>query len=74
LYAQHGYPWFDLYDEKKSDIAAPEDLQNVKSIKDMDAEKGFTPQQDDDSIDVPDDKIVKYHMPDDPDAVQDGEW
>jgi hypothetical protein len=74
LYAQHGYPWFDLYDEKKSDIAAPENLQNVKSIKDMDAEKGFAPQQDDDSIDVPDDKIVKYHMPDDPDAVQDGEW
>ena len=74
LYAQHGYPWFDLYDEKKSDIAAPENLKNVKSIKEMDAEKGFTPQQDDESIEVPEDKIVKYHMPDDPDAVQDGEW
>jgi hypothetical protein len=74
LYAEHGYPWFDLYDEKKSDIAAPENLQHVKSIKKMDAEKGFAPQQDDESIEVPDDKIVKYHMPDDPDAVQDGEW
>jgi hypothetical protein len=74
IYAQHGYPWFDLYDESKADIDAPENLQNVKSIKEMDAEKGFTPQQDDDAVDVPDDKIIKYHMPDDPDAVQDGDW
>jgi hypothetical protein len=74
LYAERGYPWFDLYDESKADIDAPENLQNVKSIKEMDAGKGFTPQQDDDSVDVPDDKIIKYHMPDDPDAVQDGDW
>jgi hypothetical protein len=74
MYAQHGYPWFDLYDEKMGDIAAPENLQGVKSIKEMDAEKGFAPQQDDESVDVPDDKIIKYPMPDDPDAVQDGDW
>lgn len=73
-YAQHGYPWFDLYDEKKGDIAAPDNLKNVKSVKEMDTEKGFTPQQDDESVEVPEDKIIKYHMPDDPDAVEDGDW
>ncbi len=72
-YAQHGLPWFDLYDEKKSDISAPETLKDVKSVKEMDEEKGFKPQQDDSSVDVPDEKIVKYKM-DDPDNVRDGEW
>ncbi len=72
-YTQHGLPWFDLYDEKKSDIAAPDALKDVKSVKEMDEEKGFAPQQDDSSVDVPDEKIVKYKM-DDPDDVRDGEW
>lgn len=72
MYTRHGYPWFDLYDEKMGDIAAPDNLQGVKSVKEMDAEKGFAPQQDDESVDVPEDKIVKYPMPDD--SVQDGEW
>jgi hypothetical protein len=73
-YAQHKLPWFDLYDESMDSIAAPEALQNVQSIKEKDAEHGFTPQQDDEPVDVPEDQIVKYEMPDDPDAVQDGEW
>jgi hypothetical protein len=73
MYAQHNLPWFDLYDEHLGDIEAPEALQGVHSIKEVDAEKGFTkPQQDDESVDVPDEKIVKYNMPDDP--VQDGDW
>lgn len=70
-YAQHKLPWFDLYDEHKSDIAAPDTLQQVKSVKEMDAEKGFAPQQDDSSVDVPDDKIIKYKVDDE---VQDGDW
>ena len=71
-YSQHKLPWFDLYDEKMGDIAAPDALQKVKSIKEMDKDKGFAPQQDDDSIDVPDEQIVKYKL--NPDEVQDGEW
>ena len=74
-YAQYNLPWFDLYDEHMGDIEAPQALQDVQSIKEIDEEKGFTkPQQDDDSVDVPDDKIVKYNMPDDPDSGQDGDW
>ena len=71
-YAQYKRPWFDLYGEAMSDIEAPDTLKQVKSIKEMDAEKGFTPQQDDSSIDVPDDQIIKYKL--DSDEVQDGEW
>jgi hypothetical protein len=73
-YQQHGYPWFDLYDDHLRDIQAPDALKQVKSIKEMDAEKGFKPQQDDSSVDVPEDKIVKYNLPKDPNEIRDGEW
>jgi hypothetical protein len=74
-YAQHGFPWFDLYDEHLGDIDAPDALKNVKSVKEMDAEKGFGPQQDDSSVDVPDDQVIKYKMPKkNPNEVEDGEW
>jgi hypothetical protein len=74
-YAQHKLPWFDLYDEAIGDIAAPDVLQKVKSVKEMDKEKGFAPQQDDDSVAVPDEQVVKYKLPKpNPDEVEDGEW
>lgn len=69
-YAQHGYPWFDLYDDHLGDIDAPDALQNVKSVKEMDEQKGFEAQQDDSSVDVG--YVVKY--PVDKNQVEDGEW
>jgi hypothetical protein len=71
-YAQHHLPWFDLYDDKMGDIDAPSELKGVKSIKEMDAEKGFKPQQDDSSIDLSDSPTIKYKV--DKDDVGDGEW
>lgn len=72
-YTNNGLPWFDLYDEHMGDIAAPETLQNVQSIKDMDEEKGFGSQQDDSSVNVPDDQITKYNIQSD-DEIKDGDW
>lgn len=71
-YAQYKLPWFDLYDDHMSDIEAPEMLQNVKSIKEMDEQKGFEPQQDDSPVNVPDDLVIKYKLK--TDEVQDGDW
>lgn len=71
-YAQHKLPWFDLYDEAMGDVDATDTLKKVKSVKEMDADKGFEPQQDDDSIDVPDEQIIKYKT--DTEEVEDGEW
>ena len=70
-YEKRGYPWFDVYDESYQDIAAPDELQKVKSVKEMDAEKGFDPQQDDESVETP--NVITYKM-DDPDELRDGEW
>ncbi len=69
-YAQYSLPWFDLYDDHLGDITAPDALRQVKSVKEMDAGKGFAPQQDDSSVDVG--YVVKY--PVDPNRVEDGEW
>lgn len=34
-YTQYGLPWFELYDETRGDIAAPKNLTDIKSIKEM---------------------------------------
>jgi len=73
LYTQYGLPWFDLYDDQMGDISAPADLKKVKTVKEMDKEKGFTPQQDDESIIVQEDKIIKLDI-DSNKEVKDGNW
>jgi hypothetical protein len=72
-YTQCGLPWFDLYDERMGDISAPEALKKIKTVKEMDEANGFTSQQDDESIDVPEDKVIKYQIGSD-DEVKDGNW
>jgi hypothetical protein len=71
-YAQYKLPWFDLYDDKMGDIGASSELKGVKSIKEMDEQKGFKPQQDDSSIELSDSPTIKYKV--DKDDVGDGEW
>jgi hypothetical protein len=70
-YTQYGFPWFDLYDDKMADIAAPEVLKRIKSVKQMDEEKGLESQQDDRPVEVPDETIVTY--PIDSDKEQNGD-
>ena len=72
-YAQYGLPWFDLYDDKLGDISAPDTLAKVKTVKQMDEEKGFAPQQDDETVDIPEDKVKKYKMGS-AEEVEDGKW
>ncbi|MCI0491212.1 MAG: hypothetical protein L0229_31870 [Blastocatellia bacterium] len=72
MYTEYGLPWFDLYDESLGDINAPDALKKVKSVKEMDEQKGFAPQQDDSAVNVPEDKIIKYNI--DTDEVKDGNW
>jgi hypothetical protein len=35
-YKQHGYPWFGLYDEERSDLPASKTLSEVKSVDELD--------------------------------------
>ncbi len=73
-YAEHGYPWYDLYDEHLGDVDPSDVLAGVKSVKEVDAERGFGPQQDDDSVDVPDHLVHKAHVKTPKGVVADGDW
>jgi len=73
-YTQHGFPWFDLYDEHKGDVEQSSILSQVKPIKEMDQEKGFMPQQDDSSVEVSEEHIKKLKLKSEPNAVRDGDW
>lgn len=72
MYTHFRLPWFDLYDESLGDVSAPQTLQDVKTVKELDQEKGFTPQQDDESVDIAKNKIIKYDL--DSNEAKDGAW
>ena len=72
-YAKQNLPWFDVYDETMSDIAPSPELSQVKTIQEIDAEKGFTAQQDDDSVDLSQSDKIQYFI-DNPNKVSDGDW
>ena len=71
-YTESGFPWFDLYDEEKQTAKASGILSKVKSVKDMDKEKDFTPQQDDSTVDIKGEQIKK--LGEDKTRIKDGDW
>lgn len=54
------------------DITAPEGFEQIKTVKEIDKGKGFTPQQDDKSIEISEDNIIKYKIGSD-EPVDDGD-
>jgi hypothetical protein len=59
-YTQHGLPWFELYDEDRADLAAPESLARAKTIAQRDAERGAGG-SDEAGLDVPAEQVEKLH-------------
>lgn len=49
-YAQHGLPWFDVYDDHLPAHTAPGALKGVKSVKEIDGELSGQPLQDDEPV------------------------
>lgn len=49
-YAQHGYPWYKLWDAEMGDVSPSQTLAGVKTIGQKDAQNGFTGQQDDSPV------------------------
>jgi hypothetical protein len=58
-YTEHGLPWFALYDEQAGDVAAAQSLQRVKSIKELEAERGASIEEEQSLADVPERQIRK---------------
>ncbi|MGH8065958.1 MAG: hypothetical protein ACRERE_12160 [Candidatus Entotheonellia bacterium] len=64
-YTDYGFPWFDLYDEAQGDVTAPERLRTIKTVGEIDAERGNARHQADEaSVDV-DPSQVKHLPPSD---------
>jgi hypothetical protein len=57
-YTEYGLPWFDLYDETKEDVSPSEHLTAVKTIVEIDVQKGETA-VDNESVDVAETQIRK---------------
>lgn len=57
-YTRFGFPWFDLYDEGKGDIEPSSELARFKTVSQIDTSLGFTPQQDDKTVEIPQEQIV----------------
>jgi hypothetical protein len=57
-YTEHGFPWFDLYDESRGDLSAPDRLAKIKSVQDLEAERG-APAAEETSVDVVESQIRK---------------
>lgn len=60
-YAQHGYPWFDLYDENVPAVQGSGTLANVKPVSQMDKKKKIKGQQDDSKVDSKK-NVIKYNV------------
>ena len=57
-YTTHGFPWFELYDESRGDVAPPERLTTVKTIAEHDRERGGKAEGQE-SLEVPATQITK---------------
>ena len=51
-YAQHGLPWFELYDEASGALTGTDRLARIKSVNEMDGTKSTLPLQDDAPVNV----------------------
>ncbi len=68
-YAQHGYPWFQLYDEHLPGLAGSEVLAGVKSVAEKDVAHFGAPLNDEDAVAAwPVRLLKKLGM------VRDGDW
>lgn len=62
-YTKHGFPWFDLYDEEKGDVVAPDRLTTVRTLAERDAELAVDRAQDE-SLEVKETQIKKIRPKD----------
>jgi len=72
-YSEYGYAWYDIYDEQKSRISKSDVLSNIKTVKEIDAQKYAWPQQDDTTVPINGNQVITYYK-NDKDVVRDGDW
>ncbi len=63
-YTEYGFPWFELYDEDKGDVASSKQLAQVKSVHDIDAGRagGSVSERNEESLVIDPEKIEKITL------------
>ena len=56
-YTRHGLPWFSLYDEGEPAVSAPERLRQVRSLREMEQERGLLVEAAEPSVEIGDDQV-----------------
>ena len=59
VYAEYGLPWFALYDEEAEDVPAGQRLARVKSLAQLKAERGESPDPVDAPVEVADEQVIR---------------
>lgn len=70
-YTQHGFPWYDLYDEHKVAIPKSDILSKVKTMNEIQNEKYAFPIKDE-TIPIKDSQLIKYSTS--KNQIRDGYW
>lgn len=61
-YTEFGLPWFSIYDEELGYVEAADNLGDVRSVRELDEERGIPNQGVDESIEVDDAKVLKLRL------------
>lgn len=64
-YTELGLPWFSLYDEDRAAIGASGTLTTVRSVRDLDEDKGGPPRSEDESVTIRDADVQTLPLPPD---------
>lgn len=67
-YAQHGLPWFSLYDDHAGDVPGSGTLDSVRTVAQSDADRGIGPRPEDAPLHVPPGSVRPAR------DVRDGSW
>lgn len=52
VYTEHGFPWFEIYDETLGDLAATDALRSAKTLRERQAERGESAEAENEPIEV----------------------
>jgi hypothetical protein len=63
-YTERGFPWFDLWDEDRSDLGSQSPLEDVKSIGTVATSRGLNCSEP--SVQIPQNQVKKIRRPGDP--------
>ena len=58
-YTQHGFPWFEVYDENRQTVSGTRKLSKVRSVREIDANKGYDKSKDEDALEIDPAQIKK---------------